>query len=145
MTPRSRRSTCTLLAAIGLCGKERHDGTPLTSPPLQQYGESYIFAVNLDYRLRIATDGGSRQSDNRNLVKHETLFHNADVRAAGEIEFREGVVVGLNSESGSYNQLGEDLLETDPSFSAAVLRALQDVGARVHETLANELRTKARQ
>ena len=100
----------------------------LTTPPLaNRYLEPsdepvFIFAVDRHYRVRIAVDG-DRPGD-ANAVKHETLFHNASVRAAGEIEITNGLVTNINDLTGSYRLRG--YLESDPDFAGAVLRSFSD-------------------
>lgn len=115
---------------------------PLSTPALRLHGQTYIFAINAAYVLHMAADGGNRSANNKNLVKHETLFHNADVWAAGEIQFREGIVVAINSLSGSYNTTGTDLLEYDWQFAAAVNRAFAQSGIRVSPELHAYLSSK---
>ena len=58
-------------------------------------------------------------------VKHETLFHNADVRAASELEIEAGVVVEVGDISGMYGTPGR--IQTDPLFAEAVLTALDRI------------------
>lgn len=116
---------------------------PLTSPALRLHGETYIFAVNMEYDLRFAQDGGDRTPSKSDLVKHETLLHNDDARAAGEIQFRSGVVIGINAASGSYNPMQEDLVERDPRFSMALLEAFRRANVQLDATLEEYLRSKA--
>ncbi|MEY2500622.1 MAG: hypothetical protein QOI07_956 [Verrucomicrobiota bacterium] len=87
-------------------------------PPGGGYGKTFIFAVDKDFEVHVAPDS---ERANAHAIKHETLFHNADVRAAGEICIQEGVIVNLNDHSGSYKTVGK--LETDSDFADAVLRA----------------------
>jgi len=75
-------------------------------------------------------------------VKHETLFHNGDVLAAGELEVRRGIIVGLNDHSGSYGTYGK--LDSDPAFAAAVVRALDLSGVAMVAELDRKLREKSR-
>lgn len=82
------------------------------------YGKTFIFAVNIDHEIRVALDSERTITGS---VKHETLFHNADVIAAGEIAIRDGIVTRINDFSGSYATDGA--LEEKPSFSVAVLKA----------------------
>ncbi len=83
----------------------------------------FIYAVNETYDFRLAADGGSPRSQAPpDAVKHETLFQNADVRAAGEIMVVKGVIVEINSQSGSYDT--KDALQNDPEFASDVLIAL---------------------
>lgn len=58
-----------------------------------------IYAVDVNFNIHIAFDGVRGRP---NAVKHETLFHNADVRAAGELTITDGIIVGVNDRSGSY-------------------------------------------
>ena len=64
-------------------------------------------------------------------MKHETLFHNADVLAAGEIHIRSGVIAGLNDHSGSYGTAGA--LEENPEFSTSVLSAVERLSLPIDE------------
>jgi hypothetical protein len=89
----------------------------------------FIFAVSQNFEIRIALDH-LRAVDN--AVKHETLFHNANVLAAGEIYFEEGVVIDINDRSGSYRTLG--MLNT-PDFARAVLTAFRQNGIPMSESL----------
>jgi hypothetical protein len=90
----------------------------------------FIFAVSQNFEIRIALDH-LRVVDN--AVKHETLFHNANVLAAGEIYFENGVVIEINDRSGSYGTLG--MLETAPGFAEAVLTAFERNGIPVLDSL----------
>lgn len=88
--------------------------------------------------MRLAPDGGHRPREGeeldprsfpRDAIKHETLFKNQPVSAAGEIVFEHGEVVDLNNFSGTYN------VPFDRDFKGAVLQALDRSGIRVsHET-----------
>src|SRR4051794_13752502 len=44
---------------------------------------AFIYAVDENFTVHVALDG---VRGTQNAVKHETLFHNADVRAAGELQ-----------------------------------------------------------
>lgn len=97
-------------------------GTPEVPP---HFSEAYrpgqfIYAVSDDFEIRIALDCDRRAYSTS--VKHETLFHNADVRAAGEIFFEDGLVVDVNDASGSYGT--RDAMDTDPDFVVAILTAI---------------------
>lgn len=81
----------------------------------------YIFAISEAHEVRIALDC---DRDYPNAVKHETLFHNADVLAAGEIEFERGVASKISDSSGSYGTRGA--MDADPAFAKDVLTALQN-------------------
>ena len=116
---------------------------PLTSPALGLHGETYIFAVNMAYDLRFAQDGGDRTPSKSDIVKHETLFHNDDALAAGEIQFKNGMVIGINAASGSYNPMQEDLVERDPRFSMALLKAFRRANVQLDITLEENLRSRA--
>lgn len=105
---------------------------PLTSAPLADRNHKpYIFAVNARFQMRIGLDG-DRASD-PDATKHETLWENADVLAAGEIRFLDGVVVELNDHSGSYGTHG--VLRSSSGFRNAVLEALTCAGVLVHHDL----------
>ena len=104
------------------------------NPPGAGYGKTFIFAISEKLEIHIAPDS------NRNLpdaVKHETLFHNANVLAAGEISIQEGIVTGLNDHSGSYNTFGG--LETNPGFVEAILNAFKNNGVPVAPILVERL------
>jgi hypothetical protein len=74
-------------------------------------------------------------------VKHETLFHNAAVRAAGELEVVDGVVTGVNDVSGTYQTRG--MLDLDRSFASAVIRAMTEADLPVAPATMSLLRKKA--
>jgi hypothetical protein len=90
---------------------------------------TFIYAVDLNGEMRIGEDGIRGQPE---AVKHETLFHNADVAAAGELQIRDGVVVHVNDRSGSYGTSG--LLDVDRRFAATVLNSLKLAGAEVEQS-----------
>jgi hypothetical protein len=96
--------------------------------------EIFIFAVDEELRIHIAQDTDRAVAG---AVKHETLFHNADVLAAGEICIRDGIIAGLNDHSGSYGTRGA--LETDREFADAVLQAFSTNDLPVSEILRDEL------
>jgi hypothetical protein len=98
------------------------------------YGKTFIFAVSEDFEIHIAPDSDRALEG---AVKHETLFHNADVLAAGEICIRDGIIAGLNDLSGSYGTDGA--LETNPGFADAALLAFDKHGLPVREILKDEL------
>jgi hypothetical protein len=100
----------------------------------------FIFAVNKDRKLRIALDG-DRPGD-QNAVKHETLFHNEDVLAAGEVRFSAGIITEINDESGSYKTYGK--MQTDPTFSDAFLAACEQAGVRIDKIMQEKLEGLAR-
>lgn len=107
------------------------DAPPFGSGP----GRTFIFAVNTDCEIRVAADGVRAAAG---AIKHETLFHNADVLAAGEIHIRDGIIAGLNDHSGSYGTVGR--LETDPAFATALLDAFARNNLPVDPALIEELR-----
>lgn len=76
--------------------------------------------------MRVGFDG---QRGSPDAVKHETLFHNEDVRAAGELDVRAGVISKVNDHSGSYGTYG--MLGTDSEFASAVLKVLDSVTAPI--------------
>jgi hypothetical protein len=83
-----------------------------------------IYAVDENFAIRVGFDS---ERGTPSSVKHETLFRNADVRAAGEIEVSEGVIVEVGDVSGSYGTSGR--LQTDPSFAEAILTAIERIDA----------------
>lgn len=87
-----------------------------------------IYAVDEEYRMQVGFD---TQRGTPNAVKHETLFHNADVRAAGELGVVDGIIVEVGDVSGSYGTAGR--IQTDPQFVAAVLKAINDAGATIQQ------------
>ncbi|MGO8925420.1 MAG: hypothetical protein ACLQU3_00640 [Limisphaerales bacterium] len=94
------------------------------------YGRTVIFAVNEELDVHVARDSDRALGG---AVKHETLFHNAPVLAAGEMCIEEGVVMGLNDFSGSYDTDGE--LEVNPAFAGAVLKAFEKRSLPMGEAL----------
>src|SRR5258708_2275670 len=71
---------------------------PLSTPPIRKlrsdpepagggFGRTFIFAVSEQFEIHVAPDSERRWD---NAVKHETLFHNAPVLAAGEICIQDG-------------------------------------------------------
>jgi hypothetical protein len=103
-------------------------------PPGSGYGRTFIFAVSEGQEIHVAADSERALP---NAVKHETLFHNADVLAAGEICIRDGVIFALNDHSGSYGTVGE--LETNSDFARAVLSAFDKHRLPVDPNLRSEL------
>ncbi|MEA2491778.1 MAG: hypothetical protein QOH21_3570 [Acidobacteriota bacterium] len=83
-----------------------------------------IYAVDGKYQINVGVDGKRGSGD---AVKHETLFHNADVVAAGEMDIENGVIVAINDHSGSYLTYGS--LDLDPAFADAVLIAIDRANA----------------
>jgi hypothetical protein len=83
-----------------------------------------IYAVDQNFQINVGFDG---VRGNPEAVKHETLFHNADVRAAGELEIDKGTIVEIGDISGTYGTAGR--LQTDQTFADAVLTALDNISA----------------
>lgn len=90
---------------------------PQSNQPLSP-SSPFIYAVAESGEIRVAPDG---DRDTPNSVKHETLFHNAPVRAAGEIHIRDGQIIHVNDHSGSYQTYGA--LHANPAFAQARLQA----------------------
>lgn len=103
-------------------------------PPDGGIGKTFIFAVGPSLDIHIARDGDRSQ---QGATKHETLFHNADVLAAGEIHIQDGIISAVNDISGSYNTAGK--LESESIFAVAVLNAFEKSGVRVNKALRDEL------
>lgn len=124
----SRVQDLAALSRDGLAMDPR-TGLPLTTPDLGS-AEVWIFAVR-EGHLRLAQDGGSRLSGNLPLdaIKHETLFANKPVNAAGEIQFRDGKVCDVNPHSGTYP------FTFDADFRGAVLEAITQAGIDVTPSL----------
>jgi hypothetical protein len=97
-----------------------------------------IYAVDADFNIHVGFDG---VRGTPNAVKHETLFHNAEVRAAGELSLLDGIIVAVNDQSGSYRTFGR--LSTDRRFTEAILMALNRSAAPVSEETRAWLREKA--
>lgn len=78
---------------------------PARTRPSSSGGDLWIFAVRGGV-MRVARDGGSRRRGAPPLpldaVKHETLFTNLPVAAAGEIQFTDGCIASINNYSGTY-------------------------------------------
>jgi hypothetical protein len=83
----------------------------------------FIYAVNEGHRFRMAPDGGPRNPENTDAVKHETLFENAPVLAAGEVRVENGVIADINDESGSYDT--RSAMQNDPQFASDILEAIR--------------------
>jgi hypothetical protein len=96
-------------------------------------GQALIYAVDENFAIRVGFDGVRGTPD---AVKHETLFHNADVRAAGELEVEGGVIVEVGDLSGTYGTPG--MIQRDPLFAEAVLTALD----RIHAPIAPDERRR---
>lgn len=98
-------------------------GVPLSTPGFRTPG-TWIFAVRAG-QMRLAPDGGSRSNGQvppPDAIKHETLFSNAPVNAAGEIVVDAGRILAVTNGSGTYNCLIDD------HFKGATLEALQNAG-----------------
>jgi hypothetical protein len=98
----------------------------------------FIYAVDSGFEMHIGVDGKREQ---RNAVKHETLFSNADIRAAGEVDFSRGVISMLNDASGSYGTRG--MMDVDPSIADSILVALERSNAPVRQSVRRMLEQKA--
>ena len=129
------------LVKDGLIMDPDRPGTPLTarrtSAPATRV---LIYAVNFRFDLRVGFDGTRGEL---NAVKHETLFHNANVRAAGELEVVDGIIVNVNDHSGSYGTVGR--LRTDRRFAMAVLTAIDLVAAPTKDRVRTQLKKQAGQ
>ncbi|MGH9419750.1 MAG: hypothetical protein ACRD3J_07250 [Thermoanaerobaculia bacterium] len=98
-----------------------------------------IYAVDQNFAIHVGFDG---VRGTPGAVKHETLFHNADVRAAGELEVEAGVIVEVGDISGTYGTPG--MIQIDPLFAEAVLIALDDIDAPVEPSERRRLERRAR-
>jgi hypothetical protein len=99
-----------------------HDGRivhPVDGGTLTTNDQRLIYAVSANLKVHVAFDGNRGSI---NAMKHETLFHNAPVEAAGEVQIQDGVVVGINDQSGSYGTTG--LMGIDRRMGRAVLAAM---------------------
>lgn len=99
-----------------------------------------IYAVSETHQMRVGFDTARGKRD---AVKHETLHHNADVRAAGELEVDRGIIVEVGDVSGSYGTSGR--IQTDPEFVKAVLTSIDGVGARIRSAERRRLTRRARE
>lgn len=102
-------------------------------------GPKIIYAVSTDFVVHIAFDGVRGAAD---AVKHETLFHNANVTAAGEVSFHMGRVAGINDHSGSYGTFGK--LASDPAFARAVRLGFSRTLVLMNESVPETIRSKRR-
>ncbi|HEV7426188.1 MAG TPA: hypothetical protein VGQ46_07450 [Thermoanaerobaculia bacterium] len=98
-------------------------------------GPRIIYAVSSELVVHIAFDGIRGAAD---AVKHETLFHNANVEAAGEVSFRMGRVSGINDHSGSYRTFG--MLASDLKFRRALRFAFSRAGVLMVPSVKKTLR-----
>jgi hypothetical protein len=123
-----------LVRARCICDPRDRRRRLTTAPIGSTIPNKFIFAVDVSYRLRLWEDG---ERSSPGSVKHESLFHNAPVRAAGELQIVDGEVVNVNDQSGTYGTRGA--LDSDLSFRTAVREALESAGAsyseRVHQLL----------
>lgn len=115
-------------------------GSKLTTSPLLGGPQGvWIYAVDNEKVIRVAPDG--TRGGVAPQVKHETLFHNADVEAAGEIYIEAGEIADINDRSGSYgteNDLSDDGA-VGRRFRGALLRALNDSGAAIRLNVVGRL------
>jgi hypothetical protein len=102
-------------------------------------GPKIIYAVSSDLEVHIAFDGVRGAAD---AVKHETLFQNANVEAAGEVSFVMGRVSGINDHSGSYGTFGK--LVSDPAFARAVRRGFSRTLVLMDPSVQKNLRSHRR-
>lgn len=101
-------------------------------------GSVLIYAVDANFNIRVSFDGIRGSAD---AVKHETLFHNVDVRAAGELSVRGGIIIAVNDRSGSYRTAGK--MDTDRRFAEAVLTAIDRAGGTLADAERARLREQA--
>ncbi|QEF98879.1 hypothetical protein Mal15_29370 [Stieleria maiorica] len=80
----------------------------------------YIYAVGESGDIRIALDCNR---DHRDAIKHESLFHNANVMAAGEIGFQNGMIAFVDDSSGSYVTRGA--MKSRPDFVGSLVNAIE--------------------
>ncbi len=107
---------------------------PLSTSPLERgKAGKYIYAVRND-TMRVGPDGDRSKKD---VVKHETLFRNLPVQAAGEIRFHEGAVIDINDLSGTY--LTEDEMEEE-EFRRVVAESLREAGVALSQDVRRRIR-----
>lgn len=115
-------------------------GQRLSTPPLRGGSRPrWIFGVGPGDVMRLAPDGARGAASPQ--VKHETLFHNADLSSAGEIHLEEGRIVDINDSSGSYgtdNDLSDEG-SAGREFRVAIRRALKRAKARCSGAAAEAL------
>lgn len=97
-----------------------------------------IYAVNENFAINVGFDGVRGTA---NAVKHETLFQNDDVRAAGELEVDDGVIVEVGDVSGTYGTPGR--IQTDPTFADVILQALDQISAPIERSERRRLERRA--
>ena len=124
---------------LPLCTPEVKKSPSAPIPPDGGYGKTFIFAIDRNLEIHVAADCDRLEP---NAVKHETLFHNADVLAAGEICIKNGVVVALNDHSNTYQTYGS--LENKADFAKAVLDAFQKHSVPVDSGLKTKLKELAK-
>jgi hypothetical protein len=127
------------LLVDGLIRDPADPAAPLTAGrSVGKHRQALIYAVDENFAIRVGFDGVRGRPD---AVKHETLFHNADVRAAGELEIKAGVVVEVGDISGTYGTPGR--IQTDPLFAEAVLTALDRIGVPIERGERRRLERRA--
>lgn len=99
---------------------------------------AFIYAVDENFAVHVALDG---MRGTRDAVKHETPFHNANVRAAGELQIEAGLITRVDDISGTYETPGS--MEADPLFADAVLTGLDGIGAPVEGSERRRLEQRA--
>jgi hypothetical protein len=97
-----------------------------------------IYAIDADLRIHVGFDGDRGTA---NAVKHETLFHNAPVEAAGEMQVADGIVVSINDRSGSYGTTG--LMRVDRRMARTVLAAMRLAKVPMTEAVVDSLKAQA--
>lgn len=97
-----------------------------------------IYAVDADLSVHVGFDSERGISG---AVKHETLFHNEPVEAAGEMEVVDGIVVAVNDRSGSYGTTGQ--MRVDPRMARTLLAALRRANVRVADAVLDFLNERA--
>jgi hypothetical protein len=97
-------------------------------------GPKIIYAVSSELVVHIAFDGVRGAA---HAVKHETLFHNANVEAAGEVSFLMGQVSAVNDHSGSYRTFGK--LASDLKFRRALRFGFSRAGVLMVPSVAKTL------
>lgn len=102
-------------------------------------GPKIIYAVSAALVVHLAFDGVRGAVD---AVKHETLFHNANVAAAGEVSFAMERVSSINDHSGSYGTFGR--LASDPAFARAVRLGFSRTLVLMDESVRETIRLKRR-
>jgi hypothetical protein len=121
----------TLVNTEGKVVDPRHPGELLDNSA----GPKIIYAISAELVVHIAFDGVRGAAD---AVKHETLFHNANVEAAGEVSFLMGRVSGINDHSGSYRTFGK--LASDLRFRRALRFGFSRAGVLMVPSVEKTLR-----